>query len=384
MVAFTSPNFGWLDSMRKNKEAHCKLYMPVWELGELWEAVSFLSLNINLDVLIERYKQFGGVPRICFRSDADEYQEELNELDEAIEKIKTFNDVQACFEKSMPMNLVAHRLLHYIPMENPRFATLRFGSDFIGRQIYARLNTKLSQERAKLLYWLEGAGKASSFYGWLFENLAHENLINGGRFPYTQLERRSQENILLIAPTIGHYQRFTSSLTLEMVFQNVYQMPKSQSFKSIDSYILTNQMLYLFQITTSLNHPVNCAGLVELFVKLELEAKIKHNPRFVQLIFVVPGGMGKSYKRQKLTSGQVSIDNWMEVDVGIIPGIGLVREENLKMKGIYTCSELDARGEDEGCRREFNCLQKFKTQVTLLKELSYLDQIPQYVLEMRV
>ena len=305
MVAFTSPNFGWLDSMRKNLEAHCTLFMPVWELGELWDAVQLLHLELSFEELIKRHQQFGGVPRYCLVTNPDGYQQGLDEMEEAIEKIKTFEDVQACFEKSMPKNLVVHRLLHYIPKENPKFATLRFGSNLIGAQIYDRLFVKLARERAKLMHWLEGAGKASSFYGWLFENLAHENLIKGGNFPYIQLKEQRQEGTLSVVPTIGHYQRFASNFTLEMVFQNVYQMPKSQSFKSIDSYIISNHGLFLFQITTSSNHPVNCAGLVELFAKLELVEHIKQNPTFVQLIFVVPEGMGESFKRQKLTSGQV-------------------------------------------------------------------------------
>jgi hypothetical protein len=72
----------------------------------------------------------------------------------------------------MPKNLVI--LLHYFPKKNPKFAALRFGSYLIGEQIYDRLFVKLSRERAKLMHWLEYAGKASSIYEWL---LAHDKLI---------------------------------------------------------------------------------------------------------------------------------------------------------------------------------------------------------------
>jgi hypothetical protein len=34
MLAFTSPNFDWLDSMHKDQN-HARLYMPVWTLDEL-------------------------------------------------------------------------------------------------------------------------------------------------------------------------------------------------------------------------------------------------------------------------------------------------------------------------------------------------------------
>ncbi|KAH9119784.1 hypothetical protein AeMF1_007734, partial [Aphanomyces euteiches] len=143
MVTFTSPNFGWLDSMRKNA-AHCELYMPVWELSELGDAVKVLNLEISDEELAERYKQFGGVPRYCLAKSARYYRKGLIDMQQAIEKIKTFEDVQACFEMSVPLNLVVHRLLHYIPEEDPTFATLEFGSDWIGIRVYNQLAVKLS------------------------------------------------------------------------------------------------------------------------------------------------------------------------------------------------------------------------------------------------
>jgi hypothetical protein len=93
MVAFTSPNFDWLDSMRKNLEAHCTLFMPVWEFGELWDAVQLLHLDLSSEQLIKRYEQFGGVPRYCLAKTARAYQHGLDEMEEEIEKIKTFEDV---------------------------------------------------------------------------------------------------------------------------------------------------------------------------------------------------------------------------------------------------------------------------------------------------
>ncbi|CAK4650434.1 unnamed protein product, partial [Aphanomyces euteiches] len=315
MVTFTSPNFGWLDSMRKNVEAHCELYMPVWELGELGDAVKVLNLEISDEELTERYRQFGGVPRYCLAKSARAYRKGLIDMEQAIEKIKTLEDVQACFEMSVPLNLVVHRLLHYIPEEDPTFATLEFGSDWIGIRVYNQLAVKLSQERAKLMKWLDGAGKASTFNGWLFENLVHEKFLEGDTFKYAQLDEPKQEKSLTINKTMGHYERFATNFTLEMVFQNVYQIPISQTFKSIDSFIHLDHTLLLFQITKSMNHPVDCAGLVELFAKLELVDKIKQNPRFAQLIFVVPQGMGGSYKNQQLISQNLRLEDLMGAGV---------------------------------------------------------------------
>ncbi|CAK4652318.1 unnamed protein product [Aphanomyces euteiches] len=80
MVTFTSPNFAWLESMRKNVGAHRKLYMPVWELTELWDAVEMLNLKISFEELIERYQKLGGVQRNCLAETTTAYQEGLKRL----------------------------------------------------------------------------------------------------------------------------------------------------------------------------------------------------------------------------------------------------------------------------------------------------------------
>jgi hypothetical protein len=62
------------------------------------------------------------------------------------------------------------------------FASLFPASIEISMMLKNRLDTKLSNERAKLMLWLDGAGKASIFSGWLFENFVHEVLLDGGNF----------------------------------------------------------------------------------------------------------------------------------------------------------------------------------------------------------
>jgi hypothetical protein len=80
MIAFTSPNFVWLDSMRKNP-AHRRVYMPVWKIKELQEAVKLLELKIEEKELEKRYKLFGGSARYCLSLDE-------NFVDQGIEDIK--------------------------------------------------------------------------------------------------------------------------------------------------------------------------------------------------------------------------------------------------------------------------------------------------------
>jgi hypothetical protein len=92
---------------------------------------------------------------------------------------------------------------------------------------------------------------------------------------------------------------------------------------------------------------------VELFAKLELVEHIKQNPTFVQLIFVVPEGMGESYKRQELICQDLHMIDWMTADVRRIPGIGPARQQKLNEKGIYTCSQLHGCEKDPELSLEF-------------------------------
>jgi hypothetical protein len=68
MVAFTSPNFSWLDSMRK-EHFHCKLFMSTWDYTELVYANEVLKLNIDKNKLIQRFTLFGGCATYCLSVD---------------------------------------------------------------------------------------------------------------------------------------------------------------------------------------------------------------------------------------------------------------------------------------------------------------------------
>lgn len=82
-VVFTSPNERWLDKLDKER-AHSQLYMSLWDVEELQDAMSTLKLKIEhpLEIgafprdpgrhnqeLVYRYDVFGGVARSCIICD---------------------------------------------------------------------------------------------------------------------------------------------------------------------------------------------------------------------------------------------------------------------------------------------------------------------------
>jgi hypothetical protein len=183
MIAFTSPNFVWLDSMRKNP-AHRRVYMPVWKIKELQEAVKLLELKIEEKELPKRYKLFGGSARYCLSLDENFVDQGIEDIKLALGEIKGFDQVEDCFNVFLDLNKIVHRLMHYNPdtLMECAFASLFPASVEISVMLMNRLDTKLSNERAKLIKWLDKADKASVFSGWLFENFTHEILFDGGDF----------------------------------------------------------------------------------------------------------------------------------------------------------------------------------------------------------
>ncbi|OQR89179.1 hypothetical protein THRCLA_22729 [Thraustotheca clavata] len=285
LVTFTSPNSSWFNFIRKNVGFHHPLYMPVWEFAELARAVDLLELDLTINELYRRFYEFGGEVRFCLQTNIDDYQEGEDSLQQAIKNINTVEALQSCFDLKVSMEHLIHRLLHYVPKTNPRFATLKIGSEGVENALYNKLGLKFLKEREKLMLWLEGAGKASTFYGWLFENLAHEILIEGGVFKCTILEESDamNERDLYIVPAVRRYDRFKNDFTLEKIFYNAYHIPISQTFLSIGPFYYSNEVVTMFQITKSSNHPVNPAGLIDLFIKLRCLEVIRETPTLANL-----------------------------------------------------------------------------------------------------
>ena len=385
MVAFTGPNASWLDSMVKAPN-HCRLYMPVWEYDELSEANDLLKLKISSDCLLQRYELFGGVPRYCLTTNLEFYEQGEMELKSAINKIQGLEDLQACSDGRMELDRVVHRLMHYVPNENPVFASLSIASPRIRQKILSQLQIKSVTGRKKLMDWLEGAGKASSFAGWLFEDLAHELLLQGGTFKWKNLE--SSDDFVdfgIDSKTRGTYERLETDFISEEIDENVYQMPKISNFKSIDSFMkISDTELLLFQMTVSLTHPIDPKGMVEVFEKLDMMDAVKERPEIVKLVFVVPERNAEAFKKQKFKNERVLSDpNLSRLGVKTIDGIGDVKKRKLDDMGITTCQKLMTLCEQGGQEGLQFVAKDVKMFLKVQKVRDCLMKIPQYVLKLK-
>ena len=131
---------------------------------------------------------------------------------------------------------------------------LRPASRRIAYEMTKKLEKDMISDREKLMKWLEGAGHASTFLGWLFENVAHETLLAGVDTNIRNLDTLEETQFKL--PQSGGYKRFSLTRPLEEVSLDAYRMPESKNLRSVDSYHLTTDSLLLFQITGNLDHDV--------------------------------------------------------------------------------------------------------------------------------
>jgi hypothetical protein len=221
---------------------------------------------------------------------------------QGLSKIKSLENVESCFDVETDLDeVVQHRLMCYnIPDPNCLFlADLVPASVEISLLMKAKLDKGLEHERSKLMHWLEGSGKASTFAGWLFENFVHEVLENGGKFTLRSLGFPNSESIqLLMGKQSGIYERFKEKLALDQIFRGIYHAPEASNLESVDSFIIIGNVLVLFQITRNASHPVAAEGIVDLLRKLDKLEEVKAGEMTVQLVFVVPIQMSATYRPQ--------------------------------------------------------------------------------------
>ena len=114
MIAFSSPNIGWFNTMRKCNN-HIQFYFPLWDLEELFNANKYLNLNLTEKDLKERFLLFGGCARTCLSYPVEFFNNAKSDLDEKIIKIKTYTILKDCLQ-SHAHNDFSHSLFFYVPV----------------------------------------------------------------------------------------------------------------------------------------------------------------------------------------------------------------------------------------------------------------------------
>lgn len=388
MIAFTSPHRDWLKHAAKI-EAHLRIYMPNWTDVELKMASDVLDLGLDENTVKRRMALFGGTARYVLTNDMDFVNIGREELESGLSAIESISDVKACFEKRLDLAKVVHRLLHYKVDENDwKLAELKPASKVVATMIHEQLNRKLDDDRQTLIRWLDGAGKASTFAGWVFENYVHEKLLAGGDFPMKLLGESSEapSPILSMPTTGGHYKRFKVEVPLNEALVGAYQMPEASNLQSVDSYIRIGSIVWLFQITRSVEHDVDLEGIISILKYVNCYDDVKKNSNLARLVFVVPMEYKDTYRKQRLIVPAGLHGTEAEILAGAcdqITGIGPDRKRKLSaIQGINTVGQLlqASDGDPDVLKFVRGAVKRFKNSLESLNDFEAFKRIPQYVI----
>ncbi len=115
-----------------------------------------------------------------------------------------------------------------------------------------------------------------------------------------------------VSTNAGHYKRFKLEVPMKEVFLETYEMPEASNLQSVDSYILTPYGLWMFQITRSFDHDVKIEGILKLLIYLKVVDKVKADPSFAHLVFIIPLGMSNRFRLQKITRDPIFVGKTQE------------------------------------------------------------------------
>jgi hypothetical protein len=239
------------------------------------------------------YSLFGGSARYCLSVDTNFVAQGKVDLKQALSKIKSLADVESCFDGSADLGDTVHRLMNYVT-PNPQqlfMADLVPTSVEVSIMMKEKLDKDLDHERVKLMHWLDGIGKTSTFSDWLFENFVHELLQKGGKFKRRRLAVNPEAvpDLTLVEET-GIYKRFKEKMAFDQIFREIYHTPRIANLQSVDSfcYFASLGILIMFQITRNVTHPVASEGIVTLLKKLELLEDVKKAKLLFSLCLLYP------------------------------------------------------------------------------------------------
>jgi len=386
MVCFTStspsPHIGWLKEVFKSED-HERLFMPNWSFLEIKVARDVLRLNISDDLLNQRRAIFGEVARYVLDEDSEYVSQACLLVDAALKDKFTLEQIQDIFECKASVQDVANRIIHHVPdRNNCKFADLKISSAYIASQLEKNLLKKIKDERSKLFHMLESSGKTSCFKGWLYENFVHEIMLEGGNFTLRNL-KNNEEYLLTINETQGNYKRFAVKEKLEEVLQDVYRIPDPATLESIDSYLLDDSALWLFQITLNVNHGVKLKGVLKMVDYLNLRERVLTTPLKVKLVFVVPPVAAHCFRLQTIETEEIFVvpsGDFSTMDCAKVPGIKTTKKSKLKNIGIETVQQL-LNADVENISFVKAAVKDLRDNIGLMEEArTWSQQIEQYVL----
>lgn len=270
-IYLASPRSKYLSEYCKKKHL---FYFPVWHEDEIWECRNLCYSDIPDEVVFNRFRRYGGIPRhIYFSKLPDPLDIALSDAS-ARQFLRDVESPTQLFGNS-------HKLMHCVVTSgitdlgeelHYQFKHMCIASEYIGRQLwigfYDEMMTKLQESLG---------GSPSVINRYLFEFYGHLCFESGVKnLKCRSLENEKDQNGVF---SLGPLQpiEFSKSKLIHTIDEKAYYKPRETNFEAIDSLCSSG----MFQFTMSKFHDIKG---IQTLLKLE---KL-YDAATVPLYFVVP------------------------------------------------------------------------------------------------
>jgi hypothetical protein len=293
--------------------------MPVWTWEEINDCRKEIFKHLSEEVVRTLYMKWGGIPQYVLMS--AENSEIQNKIQQAIDSCneKIFQFISASDSSEDVSYMLIHIWTNVSEEDNLKEdndnkgkgketdevksigegqyytqTIIKFASDYVGERITERLKDMImSRLQAEVEACLSnGKSINNAYFGCYFEQVVHRMFRKGGTFFARSLESDQLEYEI----TLKSQNEILKFSKVEMIENNKYYQPDSQTFPAIDSIIAPN---YLFQMTIATNHPIKLSGLKAVEEKLAEKGPIYY-------FFVVPSKLSDGYIKQDIVVSQTS------------------------------------------------------------------------------
>lgn len=190
----------------------------------------------------------------------------------------------------------------------------------------------------RLVFGASKERKLGSLAGHTFENLMHDSIRRGCASGDMKMLSKASASLEPPLPNKKlprmEYNRLDQ---IKGIQENVYYCSERQNEPAVDSFVVINRNLIIFQFTVAERHPIDARALEKVIAKVFSSFEVVHN---VFLIFVVPEYRFVDWKfPQRFVSEKVTIQNPPERLQRVVQYALYVKEE--AARGAFPDISLD-------------------------------------------
>ncbi|KAF8523115.1 hypothetical protein BU17DRAFT_86251 [Hysterangium stoloniferum] len=286
----TSPSEQRWHKLHKTTSYHLLIMNP-WSIGEMKQAASLY--NLSEEEVVEKCHRLGPIPRLCIQYTTLQLEAHETKFETALAKLNISTLEKLISESgALAMNETSHSLC-LLSREGDRFhkPVLAPVSLYVKTRLANQFRKEELKEKIRLYRHFGKVPQSRSVAGVFFEAAVQSHLTteisltlhpmvkrecNGPKLPQwysshiplsnpelEQLRVQAVEEDLSVTPT--QTIEYLES-ELDTILSDVFYVPQRSNQVAIDSFILSNGKLYLFQFTIAKNHPIQ-SGIINYAAK---------------------------------------------------------------------------------------------------------------------